>query len=132
MNYNAVNFEKATFGEDCEVFRPERWLQKEDRDRMERAMLNFGYGTRVCIGKHVSQSLSERVGESLMVRQITNTEMYKLLPTILRDFDFEVLVEDWTVWAGWFNQQRDVTVKVTRRRAKEEGCVVPLEVDLQH
>lgn len=59
MNYNAVNFDKATFGEDCEVFRPERWLQKEDRDRMERAMLNFGYGTRVCIGKHVSQSLPE-------------------------------------------------------------------------
>lgn len=57
--------------------------------------------------------------------------MYKLLPTILRDFDFEVLVKDWTVWAGWFNQQRDVTVKVTRRRAKEEGCVVPLQVDLK-
>ena len=59
MNYNAVNFDKATFGEDCETFRPERWLQKEDRDRMERAMLNFGYGTRVCIGKHVRQSYPE-------------------------------------------------------------------------
>lgn len=58
MNYNAVNFDKGVFGEDSEEFIPERWLRdgKEKADEMERAMLNFGYGPRICIGKHVSGS----------------------------------------------------------------------------
>ena len=58
MNAQAVNFHVPTFGptlSDVQSFRPERWLEsKEQADHMERAMLQFGYGKRVCIGKHVS------------------------------------------------------------------------------
>lgn len=84
---------------------------------MERHILQFGYGPRICIGKH-----------------ITNVEMYKLLPTILRDFEFEGMgvtgdgagIKEWTVWRGWFHQQRGVDVRVRRRKERAEDAVVEL------
>lgn len=47
------------FGDDVDVFRPERWLEAEaDPTRkalMTRAVdLNFGYGRWVCVGKHIA------------------------------------------------------------------------------
>ena len=60
--------------------------------------------------------------------------MYKLLPTMLRDFEFTFEEDrmpngEWTVWKGWFHQQKDVWVKVKRRREKVEGeqVTVPIE-----
>lgn len=60
---------------------------------------------QICIGKH-----------------ITNTEMYKLLPNILRDFEFDMHLNgkaEWNVWAGWFYSQKDVWCSVRRRRGRE-------------
>ncbi|EXJ86820.1 hypothetical protein A1O3_03774 [Capronia epimyces CBS 606.96] len=101
MNANAVQFDKGVFGEDSESFVPERWFRDGERAaaNMERHMLQFGYGKRICIGRH-----------------ITNTEMYKLLPTILHDFEFELVGnKEWKTWQGWFHQQSDVNVTVKRR-----------------
>lgn len=47
------------FGDDVDVFRPERWLEAETEPTrkalMTRAVeLNFGYGRWVCIGKHIA------------------------------------------------------------------------------
>lgn len=48
------------FGEDVDVFRPERWLEAEKTDPARKALmaravdLNFGYGRWVCIGKHIA------------------------------------------------------------------------------
>lgn len=47
------------FGNDVDVFRPERWLEAEAdparKTLMTRAVdLNFGYGRWVCIGKHIA------------------------------------------------------------------------------
>ena len=107
MNQCAVHYDKNIFGADCEEFIPERWLQDEKNAAyMERHMMHFGYGKRVCIGKH-----------------ITNTEMYKLLPTVLRDFEFDIVPDqegkwEWEVWRGWFHQQKNVMVKARRRETK--------------
>lgn len=65
---------------------------------------------QICIGKH-----------------ITTTEMYKLLPTILRDFEFDMHLngaKTWKVWAGWFHHQKDVFCNVRRRRERQKGVVV--------
>lgn len=104
MNGNVVQFDKNVFGADADEFIPERWLRDGDAGaaNMERHILTFGYGPRICIGKH-----------------ITMTEMYKLLPTILRDFEFELLVDKWEVWHGWFQNQSNVLVKATRKRDRE-------------
>jgi cytochrome P450 len=70
---------KEIFGEDVEVFRPERWLAEDDKDKegeekrikeMTGTMLHFGMGARTCIGKNISL-----------------LEIYKLVPTVLRRFE---------------------------------------------
>ena len=110
LNQNAVHFDTNVFGADAEQFIPERWLRDNDGGKnaayMERHMMHFGYGKRICIGRH-----------------ITLTEMYKLLPVVLRDFEFEKVPDEdgdweWKVWRGWFHQQSNVMVKARRRDRK--------------
>jgi cytochrome P450 len=59
MNPAVVHFDKDIFGQDADDFRPERWLVSEEEWKvMDRNLLIFGAGTRVCIGKNVSLSSS--------------------------------------------------------------------------
>jgi cytochrome P450 len=58
MNAMVVQFDEGVFGNDAHEFRPERWLVSKERYRaMEKAMLVYGAGTRICIGRHVSDNL---------------------------------------------------------------------------
>lgn len=64
---------KAAFGGDARSYNPYRWIDLDERKRkdLERHNLTFGGGSRSCIGKNIS----------LM-------EINKVLPTLLRAFDF--------------------------------------------
>lgn len=67
--------DKNIFGDDVDVYRPERWEVRgpEDEARvktMNGTMLQFGMGSRTCIGKNISL-----------------LEIYKLVPTMLRRFE---------------------------------------------
>ncbi|KAL8919726.1 MAG: hypothetical protein Q9172_004839 [Xanthocarpia lactea] len=54
-NPYVIQRDKGVFGEDAHVFRPERWLEGEDRALfMEKHILTWGYGTRVCLGKNIA------------------------------------------------------------------------------
>ena len=58
------------FGEDADVFRPERWLT-DDTERviaMERASLGFGSGKRVCLGRHIAELEIKKVIPALLLR----------------------------------------------------------------
>lgn len=77
---------KSIFGEDADVYRPERWLVDESLDRekedarikeMTGTMLQFGMGSRTCIGKNISL-----------------LEIYKLVPSLLRAFDVSSLSQN--------------------------------------
>lgn len=59
------------FGQDADIFRPERWIdvKEEDLKEMNAAMFQFGAGRRTCIGKNISL-----------------LEIYKFIPTILSKF----------------------------------------------
>lgn len=48
--------DRDLFGDDAQIFRPERWLEadKEQLSKMNASMLSFGAGTRTCTGQHVS------------------------------------------------------------------------------
>ena len=48
-----LQYNRVVFGDDAQVFRPERWLG-EGAARMERYMMVFGAGKRTCIGINVS------------------------------------------------------------------------------
>lgn len=62
--------------------------------------LQFGMGSRTCIGKNISL-----------------LEISKLIPQLIRDFDFEL--EDpgkgWSTKSAWFVKQYDFRCKVRRR-----------------
>lgn len=61
-----VQRDRTFYGDDAELFRPERWSESEKRSfELEAAQFTFGMGARVCLGKDVAVM-----------------EMYKLLPEV--------------------------------------------------
>ena len=92
------------FGDDVDAFKPERWLDaKPDRLReMKATMFQFGAGARTCIGKNISL-----------------LEIYKLVPTFLRNFDVELdrAGSQWTTHNAWFVRQYDFNTRFKRRAA---------------
>ncbi|TVY78358.1 Cytochrome P450 monooxygenase andK [Lachnellula suecica] len=108
------------FGEDVEVFRPERWIAGEGPEEEKRVkdmgatLLHFGMGARTCIGKNISL-----------------LEIYKLVPTVLRRFEAvadvwtQVHLEDpekeWTVHNAWFVRQLNFRTTFHRRSIPEKA-----------
>ncbi|KAJ4391520.1 hypothetical protein N0V93_005138 [Gnomoniopsis smithogilvyi] len=63
------------FGQDAEVYRPERWLDETTRKDLDRFNLIYGGGARTCPGRYLAEML---VG--------------KIVPVIIRHFDIEVTI----------------------------------------
>ena len=93
------------YGDDVEVYRPERWLPTLEADKgrvveMERTLFQFGAGRFSCIGKNISL-----------------LEMYKAIPSLIRAFDF-ALVEpgkEWRFESGSFANVSGVNVRLKTR-----------------
>lgn len=89
-----------------EAFQPERWLEsnttKEQLAVMEKSFLNFGAGSRVCLGRNISM-----------------IEMRKIIPQLLREFDVSIENDkEWTMNNVWFTQQQ-MPPCVLRRRKRD-------------
>ncbi|OOQ90429.1 putative P450 monooxygenase [Penicillium brasilianum] len=99
VNAWVVHTDENIWGKDVHEFRPERWLvDKEQVAFMDQNYLAFGAGSRTCIGKNISF-----------------LEMTKLLPQLVRRFDFVAAGDSqWTTSSGWFVKQ-SVQVKVIER-----------------
>lgn len=105
---------------DAKTFRPERWID-EDPARLKlmndmhmpvstflyslrtasiKAKRQFGLGSRTCIGKHISI-----------------LEMSKLIPRLVRDFDFHLVhpERNWETHNFWFVKPMDFDVVVSPR-----------------
>ncbi|KAL5328641.1 hypothetical protein ACEPPN_002143 [Leptodophora sp. 'Broadleaf-Isolate-01'] len=106
-----IHRNREVFGEDVEVFRPERWLVDENAaggreaeekrvKEMSGVMLQFGMGARTCIGKNISL-----------------LEIYKVVPSLLRRF--EIQLEDpsksWVVHNAWFVRQYGFRTTFSKR-----------------
>jgi cytochrome P450 len=73
----SVQHNASVYGPDVDVFRPERWIDssEENKMRMEQTLdLNFGYGRWGCLGKSVAMR-----------------ELDKVIFELLRNFEFELL-----------------------------------------
>ncbi|KAI5370115.1 Putative cytochrome P450 [Septoria linicola] len=84
------------FGQDVDTFRPERWLEAPPGQlrEMKATMFQFGAGARTCIGKNISL-----------------LEIYKLVPTMLRQFSIELVSDsEWETKNAWFVTQKFDTV----------------------
>lgn len=87
-----------------EEFRPERWLEAGEGQlkKMEAYWMPFGLGSRTCLGRHISV-----------------LEIGKLIPRLVRGFDFELVREEkWETWNHWFVKPSNFEVRV--KVAKEK------------
>ncbi|KAF4933384.1 Pisatin demethylase [Colletotrichum fructicola] len=97
---------KAFFGEDADSFNPGRWLIEDEKrlSVMNRNWMPFGLGSRTCIGKNVSI-----------------LEISKLIPRIIRDFDFKLEGDaaapegTWKTHNAWFVKPKGFRVSVKSR-----------------
>ena len=68
------------FGEDVNIFRPERWLEadKQRRAQMDKVHdLVFGYGRWLCLGKSmVSMEIRQTIVEVRDARIVVSTQSY--------------------------------------------------------
>ncbi|KAF2791289.1 pisatin demethylase [Melanomma pulvis-pyrius CBS 109.77] len=94
----------SVFGADANIFNPERWLI-DDKERlavMDRHWMPFGLGSRTCIGRHISM-----------------LEMSKLIPLLVRDFDFvlddNLVRNEWKTTNHWFVKPRNFKVTIVVR-----------------
>lgn len=54
-NPYVIHRDKGVFGNDAEEFRPGRWLEDPEKEKeMERYILTWGYGPRICLGKNIA------------------------------------------------------------------------------
>lgn len=83
------------------MFYPERWdpanTPAAQLTEMEHSWIPFGAGTRTCIGKNISI-----------------LEMTKLIPHLVRRYDFELLRDELKYKNRWFVKQEDVMVRLKR------------------
>ena len=92
---------------DPDEFKPERWLEAPEAQlkQMDNVLeLNFGGGSRKCIGRNISM-----------------IEMQKVLPQLFRLYQVELTYPDkeWDICNHWFVQQEGVICNLTRR-SKEQ------------
>lgn len=111
MNPYIVGRNKKVFGADADDFRPDRWLQGEDesdeafKKRMQiwaTASLTFGGGSRICLGRNLSQM-----------------EVYKVVPTLISRFDIELNdpKKEWWTSSRWFYRTKEVICRIKPRAA---------------
>ncbi|KAK1511445.1 hypothetical protein CABS01_07403 [Colletotrichum abscissum] len=90
------------FGTDAADFIPERWdpqhASTETLAAMEQYYLPFGAGARTCIGKHIS-----------------SLEMVKLIPELVRRYEFKCLSGELKTVNRWFVKPQRVLFSVRRR-----------------
>lgn len=99
---------QSVYGPDADSWRPERWLEIEQEGRggeVERYFFAFGMGSRTCIGKNISL-----------------LEISKLVPTLVKKFDFQLSERmvgegrSWKTVNRWFVKQLDLETQVRLRQ----------------
>ncbi|KIY02977.1 uncharacterized protein Z520_01442 [Fonsecaea multimorphosa CBS 102226] len=91
------------FGPEPEKFNPDRWLTAAETQLKEMDTiweLNFGAGSRKCIGRNISW-----------------IEIHKVIPELLRQYHVELTYpeKDWHICNHWFVQQEGVICTLKKR-----------------
>ncbi|KAK8115338.1 hypothetical protein PG999_007407 [Apiospora kogelbergensis] len=106
MSPYVVNRHKPTFGQDAEDWNPDRWMvPKELRQKREAAIMTFGAGRRVCLGRHIAM-----------------LELKKIVPALLLRYEFQLLdPKRYRLENSWFFRQWGIDVKVKKRVSDQES-----------
>ncbi|KAF2818629.1 cytochrome P450 [Ophiobolus disseminans] len=107
VNSWVAHYDKKVYGEDADIFRPERWQEAKDAGgerlkQMEANFMPFGLGSRTCLGRHIS-----------------TLEMSKLVPEIVKNFDLTLGMpkEEWKTVNHWFVMPEKLPVTLHCRNA---------------
>ncbi|KAB8236692.1 cytochrome P450 [Aspergillus alliaceus] len=110
MNPYVIARNQSVWGEDADVFRPERWLRDDSHENeeeyqtrlrlMNNSDLTFGAGSRICIGRHLGL-----------------LEVYKVMATLVSRYNIELADphRDWKTHNSFFVRQEGIDVKLSRR-----------------
>ncbi|KAH9900101.1 cytochrome P450 [Xylariomycetidae sp. FL2044] len=98
---------KVTFGDDAEVFRPERWLDIDESKRRlmrDQVELVFGYGRWGCSGKSIAFMELNKV-------------YFETIAKLLRHYDFQLVYPKAPMHTENINLffEKDMFVKITER-----------------
>ncbi|OAP58487.1 hypothetical protein AYL99_07577 [Fonsecaea erecta] len=98
-----VTNRSAVFGPEPEKFNPDRWLTAPETQLKEMDTiweLNFGAGSRKCIGRNISW-----------------IEIHKVIPELLRQYHVELTYpeKEWHICNHWFVQQEGVICTLKKR-----------------
>ncbi|KAH6995429.1 cytochrome P450 [Ilyonectria destructans] len=108
----AQNRDRDIWGPDADEFRPQRWLENEERAKYyDKATMTFGgSGPRMCVGKNVAL-----------------VELNKFIAQIIRYFDFELADRNhpWRITSYWFAFQHDLFMHL-HWRGKEFTSITAL------
>ncbi|GAA5860277.1 hypothetical protein JCM3774_000367 [Rhodotorula dairenensis] len=110
---------KEVYGEDAEVFRPERWFGREKK-QLDRYLLTFGQGNRICVGKNIALMELSKLAPSVLYRyNLTFTPRNQpnsphCLPGRSVDGKLD-MNEPWHCASQWFSHQRDFWMGVSER-----------------
>ena len=93
----------SAFDPDPDTFRPERWLEADEKTlaRMERSHIVYGVGPRNCQGEKLARML-----------------LAKGVPDILRRFNFDITGK-WRTRNNWFVGYKGLTGKVKKREERQ-------------
>ncbi|KKK15010.1 hypothetical protein ARAM_007359 [Aspergillus rambellii] len=110
INPAVTNRDYGVFGDDADVFRPDRWLKRDDESaeayhERHRRMNDtcdfvFGGGGRICMGRYLAM-----------------LEIKKLIATLYSAFDMQLVdpQHEWTYRNAWFVYQSDMPMTISRR-----------------
>ncbi|KAI1128808.1 putative cytochrome P450 oxidoreductase [Nemania abortiva] len=95
MSPYVVNRHRPTFGEDAEIWNPDRWMvPKELRQKREAAIMTFGAGRRICLGRHIAM-----------------LELKKIVPALALRYEFELIDHKrYIIENRWFFRQYGIDV----------------------
>ncbi|KAL3478465.1 cytochrome P450 [Aspergillus californicus] len=97
MNPAVIHFDETIFGNDAVDFRPERWIEG-DASYMDRHIMQFGIGSRTCLGKNISMC-----------------EIYKAIPQLLKSYAFELRSKKMRTTSYWLHKPVAIDVTVSCR-----------------
>jgi cytochrome P450 len=80
VSSHVVNRDESIWGPDTDLYNPDRWTEADEIQRrgMERSLIAFSAGKRVCLGQHIAW-----------------LEMKKLIPQLLMKYSVSVLQLQW-------------------------------------
>nr|KMM70176.1 pisatin demethylase [Coccidioides posadasii RMSCC 3488] len=107
MNPWAVHREISLYGDDAEIWKPERWMCSEmEKKAMYHSLLTFGAGHRVCLGKNLSYF-----------------EVYKLVPSLLQKYQLELVdpQREWSLETKWFTMPSGFRVRIKSRNSTKRN-----------